>query len=659
LKESTEKPFRYTAADFEALSSLEWLITNGIGGFASGTVSGANSRRYHGLLIGSLNPPTQRMMLVAKVEESVTVTGETIALSSNRFPDAVHPEGHRYLSYFERQPLPRWLYEANGATVSKSVWMVHGSNTTVVQYENCGTAEVGLKLEPMYAVRDYHGLVHETHDHKYFMRVHERRVDIYAYAGSPPVFTGFSSGAFTESRRWLKHVEYEIDKQRGQTHVEDLFATGYISCKLKPGDKCNLVFTTDEHLAGTDPEALKATELARLDLIRTLASGRGEFYADLVMSADQFVVRRRSTSKSTVIAGYHWFTDWGRDSMIALRGLCIATGRKEEAQSVILTFLQYLQNGIIPNRFPDYENDQPEYHTIDATLWLFIAVYEYDRVFSDDEFLSGVCPKLEEILNAHIRGTIHNIHVTVKGFLFGAADNLPLTWMDARAGEQVFTPRQGCPVEINVLWYNALKIYEYVRERLDGKADPRITSIADAVKQNFQTFFWNTEGYLNDVVRKNNDPDSSIRPNQIYAVSLPFSILTREQEKQVVEQVKHHLLTPYGLRTLSPGHPGFRSYYEGDLLSRDAAYHQGTVWPFLLSEYLTAYLKVNDRSVEAKREAERILQPLKAHFFQSECLHAISEIFDGLNPSAGKGCAHQAWSVAGLIWIMHSEGLNP
>jgi predicted glycogen debranching enzyme len=313
---------------------------------------------------------------------------------------------------------------------------------------------------------------------------------------------------------------------------------------------------------------------------------------------------------------------------------------------------------VIPNRFPDYKDDIPEYITIDATLWLFVAVYEYDLKFKDNDFLESVFDKLREIIDCHIRGTRNNIRMLENGLLSGGKDNIPLTWMDARIVEYAFTPRAGCPVEVNALWYNALKIYEYISERLEKPEPVFIKELSDKIKEQFVLSFWNADMYLNDVIMENNEADASIRPNQVYALSLPFSLLNKEQEKQVLDNITEYLYTPYGLRTLDIYNYKFKPMYESDVWSRDAAYHQGTVWPFLLPEYFTAYLKVHGNSEEAKKYVEDQLVSLKKHFYENECIHGISEVFDGLNPLEGKGCIQQAWSVSNLILLIIKEGLH-
>ncbi|MCW3071081.1 MAG: glycogen debranching protein [Bacteroidetes bacterium] len=643
--------------NLDNLLSKEWIITNGIGGYTSSTITGANTRRYHGVLVVSMNPPTERKVMVAKVEERIIFNNREFQLSTNQYPGKVYPEGYRFIKEFSRVPMPTTVFEVQGAGLQKTVFMVQDSNTTVIEYTNTSNIGYQLWLNPLYAGRDYHGLLHERERNDFYMVQNSRYQVIYPYHGSEPVYFRHTAGTFVEGRTWNENLEYHVDRERGHDFREDVYSTGYMSCMMSPGAKVFLMFSTDENVMDASPEHLKADELNRLEsLVPEEVSS--PFLADLLVAGDQFIVQRRSTGGYSIIAGYHWFTDWGRDSMIALRGLCIATGKREVAASVIRTFLDYLQEGIIPNRFPDYKDDLPEYITIDATLWMFVAVYEYDLKFDDPAFLEEIYPKLAEIIDWHMRGTKNNIHMLENGLLAGGKDGIPLTWMDARINEYSFTARAGCAVEVNALWYNALKIMQYISERLRKKENTVITELAEKLKRQFGLSFWNADCYLNDLVTEDNEADPSIRPNQVYALSLPFPILSREQEKQVLENIAEFLVTPYGLRTLDTYHYKFKPSYSGDVWSRDAAYHQGTAWPFLLPEYFIAYLKVHDHSEEAKRQVEAQLLALKDHFYKEECIHGISEVFDGLNPLEGKGCIQQAWSVANLILLIMKERLN-
>lgn len=660
--------------DFAELCSKEWLVSNGIGGYASTTVVGANTRRYHGLLVAALNPPTQRTVMVSKVEECIVFNRDcAFGLSSNQFPGAVHPNGFQYFKFFERKPLPRMKFEAQGYHLLKTVFMVHGSNTTVVEYENTGESTYKLRLAPLFTHRDYHALASENPYFDYWMKQENGCYTLYAHYGATPLYFNFSAGEFVEKRDWFKNFEYERERERGLDFHEDCFSLAQIDVLLKPGQKVHLIFSTEENMVKKDPETLKINEIKRLEAI-TPAEAGDPFLRDLMLAGEQFIVKRplrqagqsaneaQASTGYSLLAGYHWFTDWGRDTMIAMRGLTIATGKQEVSRAILDTFFRYIDRGMLPNRFPD-RDEALEYNTIDATLWLFVTLYEYYRKFQDMDFVARHFDALTGILDQHIAGTRYNIHTTAEGFLSGGEGLSQLTWMDARVGDFVVTPRHGCPVEIQALWYNALRIYQYFAGILHKPYD-KYLAIGDALRQNFRTYFQRPDGSLYDVITvedshwppaPNREPvpatgaDAAIRPNQIYVVSLPFSLLDKADEKNVVEVVQEHLLTDYGLRSLSPTDPGFKPEYKGGPWERDTAYHQGTVWPFLLSEYLAAWLKVNEWSEQAQKDALRGLEPLKKHFYQQDCIHGISEILDGQTPRAGKGTIHQAWSVGALI----------
>ncbi len=647
-----------TETKLQEVSNKEWIVTNGIGGYSSSTISGLNTRRYHGVLVASFNPPTERMVLVSQMSEVIYYQGTDFELHTTNYEGGhVHPSGYTFLSGFSRLPLPVSTFKFADAEIEKTVFMVYNSNTTVIEYRNTSKSPYLLKLSPQYVHRDYHGLQHEKPNFDFQHKHHDRSHLIYAYYGAEPVAFRHTEGEFIENRYWNRKIEYAIDKERGQDFVEDIYSLGRVEHQLQPGQSIFLLFSTDEKMVQNDPVLLKKAELTRINGTAP-DQVENQFLKDLIIAGDQFIVHRRTTDNYSVIAGYHWFTDWGRDSMIAIRGLCIATGRKEIAKSVILTFLSYLNRGIIPNRFPDYKGDMAEYNTVDATLWLFVAVHEYNEKFHDVEFLQEVFPRLTEIIDHHLAGTMHNIRVTEKGFLTQGSKDIQLTWMDARIRDIVFTPRDGCAVEINALWYNALRVYENVAGTIGTTVKEEVKKVRKNFEENFVRSFWNRDGYLNDIVNENRQADTAVRPNQIYAVSLPYTVLPEREQKFVVESVRKNLLTSYGLRTLHPQHPDFKSEYTGDVWKRDAAYHQGTVWPFLMPEYYMALLRSNDYSEKTKQQIAKELEPLKEHFYNEGCVHGISEIFDGLEPKRGKGCMHQAWSVSNLIMLMIKGGIR-
>ena len=637
---------------FDELIEKEWLVTNGLGGFASSSIIGANTRRYHGLLVAALNPPSDRRVLVSKIEETIRVDESVFPLSTNLYPGAIHPQGYVYLENFERDPFPKAIFASPQFKLSKTVLMVHSQNTTIVEYENLGDRAFELELNPFFVFRDYHSLFHENpHFDFYVQQEEDQSFKIYSHYGAIPIVMQFSKGAFSsEGAAWYKNLEYRQEQERGLDFVEDVKSIGRIQLRLKPGEKMQILFSIEDA-----SEALSFVDFKNNELERSEALGQGTtdpFLRDLIRSGDQFLVHRQSSQSSTLIAGYPWFTDWGRDTMIAMRGLTIAQGKQELSQSIVRTFLQYLDQGMLPNRFPD-QGEAPEYNTIDASLWLFVVLQEYQERFQDQDFLAEIFPQLKSILDLHIQGTRYNIHVTEEGLLFGGEGLAQLTWMDAKVGNHVVTPRQGCPVEVNALWYNALQIFVGFAKQLKEEHQDYV-GLAQKAKAAFRQYFLNAEGFLNDVVLPDGYVDAAIRPNQIYAVSLPHELLSKSEAEQILQTVERHLYTDYGLRSLSTDHADFKPHYGGDQWQRDTAYHQGTVWAFLWGEYALAVLKVRGNNAKTKKLLLEKMEPLKQHFYDAGCLHAISEIFDGENPDSGKGCFQQAWSIGMLIKVLYT-----
>jgi len=643
---------KFNTPTFEETSGREWLVTNGIGGYASGTVSGANTRRYHGLLVASASPPTDRSVLVSKIEERIGTGGAWFALSANRYPDdIVHPRGFELLTRFERSPLPTWTYKAGEHQLEKTVVMPHGANTVVVAYKNTGKQALDLSLTPFLVDRDYHSLFKVAGEFDYYLEEDSGQLKIHSRHGSEPLYWYFSGGRFTAEKHWIEKLTYVREEYRGLDFREDARTIGRVLKTLAPGETYHVVFSADASQVGTRPEKVAAAELKRQKTV--VAGHQDEFLQDLLLAGDQCIVRRSSTDSYTILAGYHWFTDWGRDTMIAMRGLCIATGRREVSASILKTFLQYLDRGMLPNRFPDDTSKEVVYNTVDATLWLFVAAYEHYRAFDDLELIKTYFGDFEEIIRQHLDGTRYNIHTTGEGFLFAGEEGVQLTWMDALVDGFVVTPRRGCPVEIQALWYNALQIYLFFAGELGKGKSAKLTgsvrSTSEKIRNNFRKYFMNETGYLNDVVVPGETADDAIRPNQIYVLSLPFQLLGKADGKKVFRTVREHLFTPLGLRSLSPEHSDFVPVYGGDTWARDTAYHQGTVWTFLIGEYYAAQRRLFGNTAQVNKEIEELLQPLHQHFYQEDCLHGVSEIFDGKAPAAGRGTVNQAWSVAAII----------
>ena len=638
---------------YESVSSKEWLVTNGIGGYASGTLSGSNTRRYHGLLVATFNPPTKRSVIVSCMEETIMTGDISFPISSHHYPDVVHPEGYKLLRSFDRALFPTWLFSNGDFFITKSVFMIYGRNTTIIEYENTGKEFLQLHLKPFLVFRDYHHLRRESADFDFQIEQQAgEQLKIFRKGGTESFFMYYQNGSFEENADWYRNFEYSIEKERGLDYHEDAKTIGIFKLGLNPGEKTYFIISTEEKLPEGDPSSWKIYEELRIKALGV--NFENQFIKDLIISGDQFLVWRLSSRSHTLIAGYHWFTDWGRDTMIAMRGLIIATRQKQTAESIFLTFIHYLDEGLIPNRFPD-RGEQPEYNTIDATLWLFIALYEYYQEFEDLEFIQRMHSSLGNILEAHYKGTKYNIHVTEEGLLYGGEKNVQLTWMDAKVNDHVVTPRHGCAVEINALWYNALRIYIEFSELLDYDHS-ELKLKAQKTELAFRKYFINNKGYLNDVVIPGLHCDDSIRCNQIYAISLPFSAISDMEAEGVLRIVEEHLYTDFGLRSLSPLDPDFKPVYTGDQWQRDHAYHQGTVWSYFWGEYVLAYLKIHHFSPASKKMVWKMAEKLRHHFYEESGIHAISEIFDGAHPEEGKGCMQQAWSVGMTIKALLAAG---
>lgn len=689
---------REVLTDFEKASRIEWLETNGTGGYAMGTVAALNTRRYHGLLVAPLHPPAQRHVILAKLEESVTLQGpsakdnHTHDLSTNQYPGAVHPRGFERLLEFKLDPFPTWTFDLDppataapprdGAPPSlsrpppepirleKRLFLVQGEPTVIIQYRVNHACR--LHIQPLLAFRDYHSLTQQNpvldpsvweeqvpEDQRHIPG-RTRVVHVRPYGSLPALRIAFNGEPLEEDGCWNNAVEYLRELDRGQEFREDLYRIGTIEIDLQPGGVGFIVASVLEgggHFTVDSIAALEAAERAR----------RAPEYADplvarLARAADQFIVHREDQSL-TVLAGYPWFTDWGRDTMISLRGLLIDRGHLEEAASVIEAFLSYLNGGLIPNRLLDHEGDVVEYNTVDATLWLFQAVRAYLAAGGSEELLRRVVyPAAREILACHERGTHYGIRVdATDGLLIAGDAGTQLTWMDARVDGHVVTPRHGKPVEVNALYHGALVLTAEWARRV-GEADVAATYEATAarVARSFEEKFWNEErGCLFDVLLPTSEGgwygDGKIRPNQVLAISLPNVPLPLDKRRRILEVVERELLTPKGLRTLARGDDGYQASYSGDAAKRDSAYHQGLVWPWLLGPFIRALLAVHGRSPATIARCRGMLAGVAEHITTEACLGTVSELFEAEPPFRPDGAPAQAWSVAELLAISLSE----
>ena len=636
--------------DLERARGREWLETNGLGGFASSSIMGLNTRRYHGLLVAATRPPVGRLVLLSKLEETLVIDGRRFELSANQYPGVVHPQGYEYLRSFRLDPFPVFTYSIEGVELEKSVFMVQGENTTVVEYvvktDGDPRADVRLEVRPLVAFRDYHSTTHENGALNPEVAAEDSLLTIRPYEDLPALHFAHDAEGVERASWWNRNLEYAVERERGLDFQEDLFSPFALKFDMNTRTRVAVVASTERRDV-RDVERYRSAEVARRASLLARSPSGEELVRSLTVAADQYVVARGEGQ--TVIAGYHWFSDWGRDTMIALAGLTLATGQTDVAESILLEFARHVDRGMLPNRFPD-AGEAPEYNTVDATLWFFEAVRALLKYTNDYEFvrrnLYGV---LREIVEWHERGTRYSIHVDEDGLLFAGEAGVQLTWMDARVAGREVTPRTGKPVEIQALWYNALRVMEALAREFGSLEDEgKYGAMAARARESFERQFWNEgAGCLYDVVN-GEARDGSIRPNQIIAASLPHTMLTEEKARLVVEVVERELLTPYGLRSLARSDSQYRGRYEGGPEIRDGAYHQGTVWAWLLGPFINAYVGAHGRSAESKRQAAEWLVPLCEHLKDAGLGH-VSEIFDGDAPHTPRGCIAQAWSVAEIL----------
>jgi predicted glycogen debranching enzyme len=647
--------------DLAAAEQREWLVTNGIGGFASGTLAGSSTRRYHGLLIAALNPPADRRLLVGGLDEFVTINGNAYSLATHRWASgAVGPQGYLALQSFRLHGLvPVWTFHVGDVRIEKRIWMRHGENTSFVQYQLLqSSSPLNLELKALVNYRDFHSA---THAGDWRMRVDpvENGVCVTAFDGASSFYLRCAGASCEPQHIWYRDFFFPRENERGlDDHEDQLFAADF-HAQLASGQTLTMVFSTERD-AGIDGAAARKEESTRQDSILSAAkpllapeSGKNPpaWLSQLVLAADQFLAQRSvpgPTSGKTVIAGYHWFCDWGRDTMIALPGLALATGRPDIAKQILLAFSRFVDRGMLPNNFPD-SGAVPEYNTIDATLWYFEAIRQYFSATSDSATLKELFPALVQIVAAHVQGTRYNIHVDpADGLLYGGGPGVQLTWMDAKIGDWVVTPRTGKPVEINALWINALESMAQFATAL-GLPAKDYEKLSTTAKASFGKF-WNPQrNCCFDVVDSPGiGSDARLRPNQIFAVSLSFSPLSGDQRKAVVDACAAQLLTPFGLRSLAPGERDYAGVYSGGPRERDAAYHQGPVWGWLLGPFALAHYRVyQDRAA-----ALGFLEPL-AKSIDSYGLGTLAEIFDGDPPHHPRGCIAQAWTVSEVLraWL--------
>ena len=706
-KESVAEVISIPVADrpIEDLLTKEWLLTNSRGGYASSTVIGCNTRRYHGLLIGSVTPLANRIMGLSNCLEMVIVNGRVFNLSTFEFSGKFAPQGFQYIERFGRGTGVHFHYRRNGlknksgqassVAITKSVYLPGDSDTVALIYEFTNLERllvertlkgkgakdsVDFVVRPFVGLRDFHGL-QKSYAPLCSSRAGSSLLVYHDVPGSCELSLSCPAMKFSQDPQWWFNFVYRVEQERGQDFTEDLWSPGFFKCRVDPTGRivlrANLRSPSLAKENGTawafSPAAAAPTEdNADIEGVRTELREHRDMliqkaksinrdapqamrdmrYEILCLAADQFVAGRQRDHehRTTILAGFPWFADWGRDAFISLEGLLLSTGRFEQARSVLTTFARAADEGMIPNRFDDYSSTA-YFNSIDASLWFIHAAFQYLSATGDSKtFTQELLPTVRWIVDSFQKGTRFGICADSDGLVTGGSEETQLTWMDAKFQGTAFTPRYGKAVEINALWYNNLCCLARFYQDRDTQTAERFNSMSRTVAESFCGLFWNeAAGYLNDCILPDGSPDASLRPNQIFAVSLPFSALSAERQKRVVGVVQDNLLTPYGLRTLNVEDNRYRGEYTGPQRERDEAYHQGTVWPYLIGPFVQAYLKVNNFSQESKSKAAEFIEPLLQSLTEDGCLGQVSEIYDGNAPHRPKGCFAQAWSVAELI----------
>lgn len=649
------------------LLSREWLVTNGLGGYASGTLLGPPTRRYHGLFIPNLPAPKGRVVLIPRLDDLAIAGDRTVRLGGAEYADgSTDAEAHRVLVEFRQEwRIPTWRFEVSGRLLEKRIVMPHGYNTVYVEYRLVGGEPIRLQLRPYVTSRMHDGPLGGSPGRPFKLMVSHGRYELMLSEDVPVLRFCLrpSWGDFVADEQVSRQVLYRVERDRGLDHVEDLYSPGCFTLDLRSGESVAFVASIEpwERL-DVDGSHVVEAEQRRLEQLLMLAPPRLRRgpASHLVLAADQFIISPSSRPEEkvlaqaagqevcTIVAGYHWFTDWGRDTMISLEGLTLCTGRHREARAILRTFAGYIHNGLLPNLFPEGQRTAL-YNTADATFWYFHALERYVEATGDQETLRLLYPALRSIVEHHRKGTDFGIGVDpCDGLVKAGAEGCALTWMDAKVDGWVVTPRRGKPVEIQALWYNALRLMEVWAEEL-GEPSDDYRELAEQAAESFNARFWfESGGYLYDVIDGEQGDDPSLRPNQIFAISLRFPILEEPRWRSVLETVADRLLTPVGLRSLEPGHRDYQPYYVGDLRARDAAYHQGTVWAWLIGHFLDAWRKVHPNDARERT----MLKGLEAHLREAG-IGTISEIFDATPPFTPRGCIAQAWSVAEVLRALY------
>lgn len=653
-------------AQFDDAIKREWIITNSLGGYASSTVLGVNTRKYHGLLVAAFHPPGDRRICLAKLEEEIDIMNNIYPLGANEYQNGIFPQGHLFLKEFSVSPFPKFVYNAQNVEIQKTVFMPYEKNAIITVYKvtNKNAADARIRVFPLINWRHFHSVTDRWKISWEFISKEGKEVDVQFNIPKSVLMIKTTNGKYYPAGKWLEKLYYREEAMRGESCLEDCYQSGYFETSVKASKTENFAITAvaDKNEAYAekvlseipdtmyDIETLLEQEIQRREnLLKRFYDHESVSVDDwlkwIVLATDIFIVKGTDATQKAVIAGYHWFDVWGRDAFVSLPGLMLVTGRFDDARKVFLTFKKYFKDGLIPNYIPD-QLESPAYNSVDASLWFINAVLQYLKYSNDFKFVQGqLWETLKAIIDNYVRGTIFNIHMNNDGLLF---HGVQLTWMDASVDGQPITPRTGKAVEVQALWYNALKTAELLAKRfMENTEAERYAQMAAKAKGSFGSKFWNAEKCcLFDVISEASK-DDSLRPNQIIAVALDFTMLDNIKNEKIVDVVFHELLTPYGLRTLAKTDPKYVGVYTGDRRSRDKAYHNGTAWPWLLGPFTTAFLKAKGYAEYRREYALRhFLMPLFRDQLHRIGLGFLSEIFDGEQPHMPRGCIAQAWSIA-------------
>jgi predicted glycogen debranching enzyme len=659
----------FNGEPLEDLLSTEWLLTNNRGGYASSTIVGCNTRRYHGLLVGSLNPPVNRIMALSQCLEAIIFEGtdnnnrkgeKIFNLATFEFEDKFAPVKGNFIRKFRRDVGVHFEYEIPDIKLIKSLYLMPDDDIAVLVYDFTHVRRKSrFIIRPFIGLRDFHCL-QKSYAPLISICLPNSMLVRHDVPGSCQLFINTPEMEFREDKQWWFDFAYRQDKERGQHYTEDLWTPGFFESEIDSPTR--IVLQASLYGPGKiDLEPLRSScdiknvrdnlNAKQSDVITDVKS-RDKNMRMLSLAADQFVIKKETghTPRTTILAGFPWFADWGRDSFISLEGLLLATGRQEDAKSLLVTFAQAADEGMVPNRFDDHSGTA-YFNSVDASLWFIHAAFQYlNHTHDTESFTRDMLPIIRWIVDSYQKGTRFDIHAEEDGLITAGDKNTQLTWMDAKCSGIAFTPRYGKAVEINALWFNALSLLAFFYIDRDEKTALQYQQMADKVRSSFYKSFWNDSlGYLNDCILPDGTIDSALRPNQIFAVSLPHSGLTKQQQRAVVKVVKEKLLTPYGLRTLDTEDERYKGRYIGPETERDQAYHQGTVWPYLIGPFVESYLKVNGFSRQSRKEAAAFIKPLLKYLTEGSCIGNIPEVYDGDEPFESRGCMAQAWNIAELI----------